>query len=51
MKLTLALLLTLSLIVEIISACVGNEPSWILAFFPLGILVMDRWEDYFKSRK
>lgn len=51
MKLTLALLWTFALIVDIISAAAGNEPSWALVFCPLVILVMDRWEVYFKSRK
>lgn len=51
MKLTLALLWTLSLIVDIISACVGNDPTWTLVFCPLVVLVMGCWNDYFKSRK
>lgn len=51
MELILALLWTLTLIVDIISACTGNEPTWILVFCPLVILVMDRWEIYFKNRK
>lgn len=50
MKLLLAILWSVVMVVDIISAVVGNAPSWILVFCPLVILVMDRWEDYIRSR-
>lgn len=50
MKLMLAVLWSIALVADIISAVIGNEPSWVLVFCPLVILVMDKWEDYVKSR-
>lgn len=50
MKLLLAILWSVVMAVDIISAVVGNDPNWILVFCPLVILVMDKWEDYIQSR-
>ena len=50
MKLLLAILWSVVMAVDIISAVVGNDPNWILVFCPLVILVMDKWEDYIRSR-
>lgn len=50
MKLLLAILWSIVMVADIISAVVGNAPSWILVFCPLVILVMDKWEDYIRSR-
>lgn len=50
MKLLLAILWSIVMVVDIISAVVGNDPNWILVFCPLIILVMDKWEDYIRSR-
>ena len=50
MKLTLAILWSIVLATDIVSAIVGNEPNWILVFCPLAILVIDKWENYMKSR-
>ena len=49
MKLLLAILWSVVMVVDIISAVVGNAPNWILVFCPLIILVMDKWEDYIRS--
>ena len=49
MKLLLAILWSVVMAVDIISAVAGNDPNWILVFCPLGILVMDKWEDYIRS--
>ena len=49
MKLLLAILWSVVMAVDIISAVVGNDPNWILVFCPLIILVMDKWEDYIQS--
>jgi hypothetical protein len=48
---TLAVFWTLSLIVNVLSACIGVEPTWTLVFVPLTTLVMDRWKEYFQNRK
>lgn len=50
MKLLLAILWSVVMAVDIITAVVGNDPNWILVFCPLVILVMDKWEDYIQSR-
>ena len=50
MKLLLAILWSIVMAVDIISAAVGNDPNWILVFCPLIILVMDKWEDSIQSR-
>lgn len=50
MALVLAICWTLVLITDIISAVIGNAPTWTLVFCPLIILVMDKWEDYIRSR-
>ena len=50
MKLLLAILWSVVMAVDIISAVAGNDPNWILVFCPLIILVMDKWEDYIRSR-
>lgn len=50
MELTLAILWSTVLVTDIISAVVGNAPTWILVFCPLAILVIDKWNDYMKSR-
>ena len=44
MKKALAILWTVSLGCNILSAAVGNEPTWLLVFCPLVCLVMDKWE-------
>lgn len=49
MKLLLAILWSVVMAVDIISAVAGNDPNWILVFCPLSILVMDKWEDYIRS--
>ena len=50
MYLGLALMWTFVLITDIISCYIGNEPSWVLVFCPLIILVIEKWEKYFNSR-
>ena len=50
MKLLLAILWSVVMAIDIISAVVGNDPNWILVFCPLIILVMDKWKDYIQSR-
>lgn len=49
-KLWLAILWSIVLVADIISAVVGNDPSWVLVFCPLIILVMDKWENYIRSK-
>ena len=51
MDLALALCWTICLVVDIISCVAGDEPSWILVFCPLIILVWDRWDHYFKNHE
>lgn len=50
MKLLLAILWSVVMVVDIISAVIGNAPTWVLVFCPLIILVIDKWEDYTRSR-
>ena len=50
MKLLLAILWSIVMVTDIISAVIGNTPTWTLVFCPLIILVMDKWEDYIRSR-
>ena len=49
-KLSLALIWTIVLISDILSAYSGNEPNWILVFCPLITLVSNYWVDYFFTR-
>lgn len=49
-KLWLAILWSIVLVADIISAVVGNDPSWVLVFCPLIILVMDKWENYIRNK-
>jgi hypothetical protein len=54
MSLMLALVWTFCLLTDIICAAIGDTPTWVLVFCPLGILVLDRWghyiEDYMKEK-
>ena len=50
MSLTLAIMWTICLFVDIIAAVTGDTPSWLLVFCPLTILVLDRWEHYAEDR-
>ena len=50
MKLLLAILWSVVMVVDIISAVIGNAPTWVLVFCPLTILVIDKWDDYIRSR-
>ena len=50
MKLILALVWSIVLFFDILSACSGNEPNWILVFCPLVLLVSNYWVDYFFTR-
>ena len=51
MNLILAWGWTICLIVDIISCAVGDQPSWILVFCPLTILVWDRWDHYIQEKR
>ena len=50
MKLGLALVWSIVLITDIISACLGYESNWMLVFCPLITLVFNYWIDYFTTR-
>ena len=50
MKLWMAIMWSIVLVADIISAVVGNDPSWVLVFCPLTILVMDKWENYIRIK-
>ncbi len=43
MEKALAILWTVALGTNILSAAVGNEPTWLLVFCPLACLVMEKW--------
>ena len=45
-SLVLAILWTVVLITDIVSAVHGDLPNWTLVFCPLAILVLNRWTDY-----
>lgn len=45
-SLALAIMWTVCLLVDIVSALTGDAPSWTLVFCPLSILVLDRWCHY-----
>lgn len=45
-NLVLAILWTVALVSNIISACIGNKPSWVLVCCPLIVLVIDYWTKY-----
>lgn len=49
-KMSLALIWTIVLISDILSAYSGNEPNWMLVFCPLILLVFKYWNDYFTTR-
>lgn len=46
----LAILWSIALGVNLVSMLVGNEPTWLLVFYPLVVLVWESWEKYFRSR-
>lgn len=50
MDLILAITWTIDLIVNGISCARGDEPSWLLVFCPLTILVMKYWINFFTHR-
>ena len=50
MKLGLALIWSMVLITDIISACLGYESNWMLVFCPLITLVSNYWISYFTTR-
>lgn len=50
MKLSLALIWTIVLIADILSACLGYEPNWMLVFCPVVALVFNCWVDYSITR-
>ena len=50
MKLGLALIWTIVLIADIVSACLGYEPNWMLVFCPVIALVYNCWVDYSITR-
>lgn len=50
MKKALAIMWTVVLGVDILSAIIGMEPNWMLVFGPLVCLVADRWERTFEDR-
>ena len=49
-KMSLALIWTIVLIFDILSAYSGNESNWMLVFCPLITLVFNYWIDYFTTR-
>ena len=51
MKLALAIAWTVCLIIDIIQAAAGMQPSWTLVFCPLFCLTTQRWEEYFNWRR
>ena len=51
MTLFLAIFWTISLCLNIISCVLGGAPTWLSVFCPLIIVVMDRWLEYFKSKR
>ena len=50
MELMLAIMWTVALVCDIITCALGSAPTWVLVFCPLIILVLDKWEAYFKSK-
>ena len=50
MKKALAIIWTVSLSCNILSAAIGNEPNWVLVFCPLVCLVAEKWERVFEDR-
>lgn len=51
MKKLLAIMWTAALLCCMLSEVAGVEPQWFYAYTPLTILAIDRWEEYFKSKK
>lgn len=49
MELICAVLWTIIFIVDFIDMLIDNEPSWILVFCPLILLVLEYWEQYFRD--
>lgn len=45
--LILAIMWTIVAIVDIVSCAVGNQPSWILVFAPLAIVLLNYWAKVF----
>lgn len=45
-KLVLAIIWTISLIADIVSALCGNAPTWTLVFCPLSVLVINYWMEF-----
>ncbi len=50
MKKVLAIMWTSILVMSIIYAAVGIEPTWLSVFCPLICLVLQRWSDVFKKQ-
>lgn len=48
-NLVLAIMWSICLLANIISAAIGETPGWVLVFCPLTILVFDRWEHYIEE--
>ena len=46
----IAIMWTFCLCVDLVAMFMGNEPSWILVFCPLTMLVFNCWTEYFEKR-
>lgn len=49
MKLALAITWSFCLTADVVSAGLGRDPSWVLVFCPLIILVMKYWMEFFEG--
>lgn len=50
MELSLAIMWSIILILDIASALTGGTPSWFSVFCPLLVLVLRYWMDYLSKR-
>ncbi len=50
MKKVLAIMWTCVLVMDIVSAAGGNEPTWSSVFCPLICLVLQKWKDVFEKQ-
>lgn len=47
----LAIAWTIALIADIYLTIAGEQPTWVLVYCPLIILVTDKWDAYIKAKR
>lgn len=51
MKLTLAILWSVVLGMDIALCAAGKDPTWVSVFCPLSVVVLENWLDWISGRK